>query len=285
MREPGRSVSTTRRTRQHGRISAAAAAAAGTLIALAVLVLLLLPRRPAATPGPALVVYCAAGIKPPVEAAARDFEQACGLRVQLQYGNSGTLLSSLRVAQAGDLYIAGDASFIRLGRAQGLLAEALPLAQLHPVIAVRAGNPRRILAAADLLRADVAVALASPEAASVGKATQQALEAAGLWAALQPRVKVFKPTVGDVANDVKLGAADAGVVWDATARQYPELETVESPLFSNAVETVTAGVLKASRQPAAALRFARFLAAPDRGQKRFAQYHDAPVAGDAWAAV
>ncbi len=28
------------------------------------------------------------------------------------------------------------------------------------------------------------------------------------------RVTVFKPTVSDVANDVKIGSVDAGIVWE-----------------------------------------------------------------------
>ena len=55
-----------------------------------------------------LLVFCAAGIKPPVEAVAREYEQTFGVPVQLQYGGSGTLLSNLRVADAGDLYLAAD---------------------------------------------------------------------------------------------------------------------------------------------------------------------------------
>ena len=262
----------------------------GSLVAAIALALLLLPHRQPAVPahsagGPreSLLVYCAAGVKPPVEAVARAYEKEFGVNVQLQYGGSGTLLSNLRIAGAGDLFVAGDASYIRLGREQGVIAEAIPLAQMHPVIAVRSGNPKHIQGVADLLRDDVSVALANPEAASIGKVTQKLLEPTGTWEALKPRVKVFKPTVNDVANDVKLGSVDAGIVWDSTARQYPELQIVKDPLLSGASETVTVGVVRGSKRPTAALHFARYLAARDRGLPVFAQNHYEPVVGDAWA--
>lgn len=228
-------------------------------------------------------MFCAAGIKPPVEAAARAYEKEFNVDVQLQYGGSGTLLSNIRIAKSGDLFVAADASYIRLGREQGVIAEAIPLAQLHPVIVVRAGNPKHIQAIADLSRDDVSVVLANPEAASIGKVTQKLLEPTGTWAALQPRVKVFKPTVNDVANDVKIGAVDAGIVWDATARQYPELQAIEAPPLNAGIETVTVGVLRASQKPTTALHFARYLGARDRGLPVFAQHHYTPVVGDAWA--
>jgi ABC-type molybdate transport system substrate-binding protein len=41
--------------------------------------------------------------------------------------------------------------------------------------------------------------------------------------------------------------------------------------------------LAASAQPAAALRFARYLAAPEKGGKEFRKEHYRPVAGDPWA--
>ena len=96
---------------------------------------------------------------------------------------------------------------------------------------------------------------------------------------------VFKPTVNDVANDVKIGSVDAGIVWDATARQFPELELVTVPLFNTATETISIGVLKRSQQPEAALRFARYLGARDKGLKQFERFHYQPVEGDEWAAA
>ncbi len=251
------------------------------------LVLLLLPRQPATVsrqpnsgPRQTLLVYCAAAVKPPVEEIAHAYERDFGVTVQLQYGGSGTLLSSIRIAKSGDLFVASDNSYIRLGREQGVIAEAIPLVQMHPVIVVRHGNPKHIQTVADLLRDDVAVALANPEAASIGKVTARLLELTGTWAALKPRVKVFKPTVNDVANDVKLGTVDAGIVWDATARQYPELQLVEAPPLTGNTETVTVGLVSACRQPAAALHFARYLAARDGGLPVFVEHHYQPVADD-----
>lgn len=233
--------------------------------------------------GKPLLVFCAAGIKPPVEAVAHEYEQTFGVRVQLQYGGSGTLLSNLRVADSGDLFLAADESYMKSAREFGLLAEAIPLARMRPVIAVAKGNPRNILTLEDLQRTDVRVAMANPEAASIGRTVRALLQKSGQWIELEKHITVFKPTVNDVANDVKIGSVDAGIVWDATARQYPELEFVTLPLFDAATETISIGVLKRSQQPAAALRFARYLGARDQGLKQFEKFHYEPVDGDEWA--
>jgi len=259
----------------------------GSLVTATILVMLLIGpkklKRPAAGEAKPLLMYCAAGIKMPVEAVAREYEKAYRVPVQLQFGGSGTLLSNLRVAKVGDLYLAADESYMKSARESGLLDETVPLARQRPVIAVAKGNPKNIRTLGDLQRSDVRVAMANPDAASIGRTVRDLLQKAGKWSELGKRVTVFKPTVNDVANDVKIGSVDAGIVWDATARQYPELAIVPVPLFDTATETISIGVLKSSTQPAAALRFARYLGARDKGLKAFARYYYEPVEGDEWA--
>lgn len=230
-----------------------------------------------------LLVYCAAGLKAPVEAAARAFEKETGRPVQLQFGGSGTLLANLRVAGRGDLFIAADDSYLQIARSNALVAEAIPLARVHPVIAVARGNPRGVRGIADLR--SLRLALANPEAAAIGRVTRDLLSAAGDWERVGRDAKVFKPTVNDVANDIKLGTVDAGIVWDATVRQYPDLEAVPVPGWESVEVPVSVGVLTSARQPAAALALARYLGAPERGLREVEKAGFTVVTGDAWVPV
>ena len=229
-----------------------------------------------------LIVYCAAGIKPPMEAAARAYEQAYEVNIQLQYGGSGTLLSNLRVSRQGDLFLAADDSYLQIARTNLLVDEVIPLARIRPVIAVRKGNPKKIAGLSDLLREEVVVAQANPDAAAVGKVTRDLLLKSGEWPALEKHTRVFKTTVNDVANDIKLGTVDAGIIWDATAGQYPELDQVKVPAFELGEQSISIGVLKFSRHPTEALKFARYLGARDRGLKHFSHLGYRPVEGDLW---
>jgi molybdate transport system substrate-binding protein len=169
-----------------------------------------------------------------------------------------------------------------MARDKGLALESLPLARQTPVLAVAKGNPKKVASIADLLKPEVRVAQANPDATAVGKLVRQALEKTGRWPALKSKTIVFKPTVNEVANDLKLGTADAGFVWDATVQQYPELEAVDVPELRGIKAEVWAVVLKSADAPTAALRFARFLAAPDRGGVEFAKTGYTPIDGDAW---
>src|SRR5262249_55055097 len=116
------------------------------------------------------------------------------------------------------------------------------------------------------------------------KVTRDALRKSGHWDAINRRVTVSETTVNAVGNAVgQLGTVDAGFVWDATVRQMPGLSAVELPQFKGISSEVSISVLDGWRHPAAALRFARYLAAQDRGLPLFEKNGFAVVDGDEWA--
>jgi molybdenum ABC transporter molybdate-binding protein len=235
------------------------------------------------TPVEPLIVYCAAGLKGPVEQVARQYEQEHGVPIQLQYGGSQTLLANIEISQRGDLYLPADDYYIKLARDRKLIDEVIPLAEMTPVIAVARGNPRQIRTIDDLIRGEFPISLANPDATAVGKLTRDALKAVSRWDALTARSnQVAKFTVNDIANDIVSGAADAGIVWDAIVKQYPGLEAVPVPELNESKAKVAVSVLKSTQQPTAALRFARYLTARDRGLVEVAQSGFTAVAGDPW---
>jgi molybdate transport system substrate-binding protein len=257
----------------------------GSLAAIGLLVALLAWNQsspnPAATRRP-LLVFCAAGIRHPVEQIARDYERESGVPIQLQFGGSGTLLNNLRIAQKGDLFIAADSSFVSIARSNHLVAEVIPAARMTAIIAVARDNPKAISSIRDLLRPDVRVALPNPDATAAGTLTRSALQPLQLWEALSQRAVVFKPTVNDVANDLKLGTVDAGILWDATLQQYPELSPVRVAELDPYPSEIGVCILQSCQQPAAALRFARYLTARDRGVPLFTQAGFTAVPSDVW---
>ena len=233
-----------------------------------------------------LVLFCAAGVRLPMEQIRMDFERECGLHVAVQYGGSNTLLSQLQVSRAADLYLAADDSYLEIARQKGLVADILPIASMLPVMVVPKGNPRAIHRIEDLLRPGLRIALGNPEQSAIGKKTKTALTLAGVWDAVHSRVTangVFQATVPDVANAVLIGSVDAGIVWDATATQYPDLEAVSVPELQSGVSQISIGVTPWSSSSSAALKFARYVSASDRGQITFGLTGYATGDGESWA--
>lgn len=243
-----------------------------------------------------LVVHCAAGMRVPIEEISEAYEESYGVRIELQLNGSGTLLNQLQVNKFSDadLYLAADDFFTDKAVKEGLAAETIPIAHQRPVIAVRKDSKKKIESLRDLLKPGVAIAMGNVEATAVGKAVKNRLEKIEVgdtnrWLQLEERVRdegVFKPTVNDIATDVKLGAVDAALVWDSTVampKYKKELKAIVIPELEAAPDLISIAVLNSSSNPTAALRFARFVTARDRGLKSFKKYGTRPVDGDVWA--
>ena len=231
-----------------------------------------------------LVVYCAAGMRVPMEKISKDYEDSYGTKVSLQFAGSGTLLGNIEASKIGDLYLAADSSYLEIAKQKGLAKETIPVCSLMAGLIVKKGNPLNIDSLKSLMAKDnCRIVLANPEAASIGKFTKKVLHESGAWEALSARAIVMKPTVNEVANDIKLGAADVGFVWDAIANQYPELDFVALPQFESKTKSVTIGVLDSSTDPSAALKFARYVTSYDRGQKIFEEEGYKVSDGDQWS--
>ncbi|MDA0659635.1 MAG: molybdate ABC transporter substrate-binding protein [Planctomycetota bacterium] len=264
------------------------AAITATLILLATLVWLLYRFMSPSTGGVSsrpILMYCAAGLRLPVEKIVSEYQRELGIQVEVYYGGTNTLLNQLEVAQTGDLFLSADESALEMAYDRALVAESIPVAVQHPVIVVSPGNPRQIRSTADLLRSDVRSAMGNPDQAANGTVVRNALQKLGTWEPLFQhitRTGVFHPTVPEVANDVKLGSVDAGIVWNSTASMMTGLEVVSTPELSAMKSHVTIAVLASCQHSAEALRFARYLAARDRGLPAFAQSGFSVVTGDQW---
>ena len=251
-------------------MSRTTAAAVASLAVLALTVAGLWWRQRDAGPGRPLIVYAAAAVRVPLEAAARDYEAEHGRRVELRFGASEDVLTRaglVNPSDPADVFLPADDSYVRTARERGLVGESFPIATMRAVVLVAPGNQKAVAAWPDLLRDGVRVAVPNP-AAAVGKLTRDHLAATGRWAALKPRV-TDAGTVTEAANAAKVGAADAAVVWDAVAVNYPGQVVLNPPELAGVVGRVEVAVLTQSADADAAWAFARYLADPERGLKSF----------------
>jgi molybdate transport system substrate-binding protein len=219
-----------------------------------------------------LVLFCAASNRAVIEDARVEYERDYGVAVQVQYGASQTLLSSIEVSGAGDLYLPADDSYLDIAEARSLLRNRYPIARMKVVLVVRKGNPQAIGSLKDLTRNDVRLVQGAPDAAAIGKIVRDAMLASGDWAAVEQATVAFRTTVTEVANDVALGAADAGFIYDVMLSQYPGLEVIALPELARVSTRVSIATLASTSQPEAAARFANFLISSGAGHKHYAKH-------------
>ncbi len=142
------------------------------------------------------------------------------------------------------MYLPADDSYLEMGVKKGLIAEILPIARMQGVIAVHAEIRSRFNTFEDLLRDDVRVVQANPDAAAIGQLTRSVLGESGNWDRLDDATTAYRTTVTEAANDVLVGAADAAIVYDAVLHTYPDLEFVEIPELQAAASQVSVGVVQ-----------------------------------------
>lgn len=230
-----------------------------------------------------IMLYCAASNRAVIDAIITQYKKECGRQIDVQYGPSQTLLTTLEVSGQGDLFLPADSSYIDMARNKELVEEVIPLAKMHTVVTVAKGNPKNIHAFEDLLKPEIKLVQANPDAAAIGKVVKAHLQSQGLWDGLSKNTVAFRMTVTDAANDVALGAADAAIVYDAVIHGNAKVESIKLKELDGASSDVCLAVSKCTGQPRNALHFARYVSAIDRGLKQYAAGGFEPVSGDQWS--
>lgn len=224
----------------------------------------------AEAPGATLLAYVGAGLKPAMDDLVKAFAEKTGITVQCDYGGSGMIISRLRLARRGDLFMPGDLWYVELAEKEDLIASKASVCYFVPVILVQKGNPKNITGLADLVRPGVRLGLGNPKACQVGRASEAIFARSGIPAeAIAGNLVFSSVTVNELGLQVTMGQLDATIVWDAVAAFYAgKADVVPIPPAQNEISNVAVGVLKCSQQPAAARKFVDFLGGPE-GQAIF----------------
>ncbi len=241
-------------------------------------------------------LLAAAGLREPIQEIASRYEAECGVKVDIQFGGSNSLLSQIKVNRLStpDLLLVADESYTQQAVESNLAKEVLAIAVQRPCVIVQKNSTLQIRSLDDLMVPGRRLSIGNPDQAAIGKVVREALQKAptadgsNQWKRLETQVLqhgVYKPTVNEVANDVRIGAVDAGIVWTSTVSSpaYQEsLRVIELPELSSESEIVSMAVLSSSPQPTEALKFARYVSAKNRGLEVFRSHGLEVKEGDDW---
>jgi molybdate transport system substrate-binding protein len=160
-----------------------------------------------------------------MEEIARAYERDGGVKVLVNYGGSGSLLSQMELSHKGDVYLAGSPDYISIGERRKLLIHATDkkVAYLIPAIIVPKGNPGNIHSLTDLARPGIRVGIGNPETVCLGLYGVELLEHNKLLRpVLKNNVAVFAKSCEDTAMLAVLGKVDAILGWDVFASWNPK---------------------------------------------------------------
>jgi molybdate transport system substrate-binding protein len=209
---------------------------------------------------PELIVLAASDLGPALQRIVPLFDAAAHAKVTVVLGSSGTLDQQIRNGAPADVFLSASDGFV-----DGLTPDGLVLANTRVgyargriVVAALKASPFRAASLRDLADPRIRrVAIANPAHAPYGAAAREALQAAGLWSVVQPKL-VFGENVQQAVQFVRSGAADAGVVARAIV-EMPDLSWALVDAGLHAPISQAACVIARTKEPALAQSFLKFV--------------------------
>ena len=170
------------------------------------------------------VVAAAADLQFALEEVSRQFTSDTRRSVKLSFGSSGNFVRQLEQGAPFQLFLSADEAFVfRLAKAGRTLDDGALYAMGRIGIFVPKGSPLKADGSLEDLRAAlkdgrlVAFAIANPEHAPYGQRAEEALQKAGLWDAIRPRL-VLGENVSQAAQFATSGSTQGGIIADSLAR-------------------------------------------------------------------
>ena len=236
-----------------------------------------------------LTVFAAASLTESLTQVGKQFEAATpNVKVTFNFAGSQQLRAQLEQGARADVFATANTKEMTASIHASLVASGTQRAFVTNRLAVilPKGNPGKLTALADLARPGLYLVVADPSVPvgqyaldMLGKLSQDASFGPTFQDAVLANVVSRENNVKSVVAKVRLGEADAGVVYttDITPDAARELTTLNVPDKFNVIATYSIAPLKNAAEPKLASQFIGWVLSP-KGQQVFAHYGFIPVA-------
>lgn len=225
-----------------------------------------------------LMIYAGAASQPPLELAAKAFEQKTGVKVDMVFGGSGYVLTQMKLGKKGDLYFPGSSDFMETAKKDGVVYPETEQKIVYLVnsINVQKGNPKNIKSLKDLTQPGIKVAIANPEGVCVGLYAVEIIENAFTpeeKQAFRNNLVNYTESCEKTATAISLKTVDAVIGWSVFQYWDPEkIETVKlKPSEIIRIGYIPIAVSKFTENRELAQQFIDFLQSED-GKTAFKKY-------------
>jgi molybdate transport system substrate-binding protein len=230
-------------------------------------------KNPATVPAQGeLTIAAASDLTPALEEIGREFESTYKTKVIFMFGSTGLLTRQIENGAPVDLFAAANVSYIDQLEQKGLIIPDSKAIYARGRITLWTTNDStlRLAGIADLARPEVQrIAIANPDHAPYGLAARQALESAGIWERVKPKL-VYGDNIRQTLQYAETGNVDVAIVALSLSTQSDGRwslipEELHQPLDQGL------GILKTSQHQQSARAFSAFLLGP-QGQAVMKKY-------------
>lgn len=216
------------------------------------------PSSSSSAPAASITVFAAASLTEAFTQIGTDFEARSGATVTFNFGSSATLASQITQGAPGDIFAAASpATMQTVTDGQGA-GTPVTFVSNSLQIAVPVGNPGQITGLKDFADESKTIAICAPQV-PCGAAAVQVFEAARITPKPDTLEADVKATLAKVAAD----EVDAALVYRTDVISEPDVEGIDFPESSQAVNNYPIAVLTGSKSPELAQAFVDYILSPD----------------------
>jgi molybdate transport system substrate-binding protein len=161
-----------------------------------------------------LTVAAASDLMPAFEEIGREFESTHKTKVVFVFGSTGLLTKQIENGAPMDLFVAANVSYVEQLEQKGLIIPGSKTIYARGRITLWTppDSNLRLLGIEDLARPEVTrVAIANPDHAPYGLAARQALETAGIWERVKPKL-VYGDNIRQTLQYAETGNVEVAIV-------------------------------------------------------------------------
>jgi molybdate transport system substrate-binding protein len=212
-----------------------------------------------------LTVYAAASLTDAMNEIGPAYEKESGDKLQFNFGASNMLARQIDEGAPADLFFSADEAKMDALEKKDLLLPGTRRSLLSNllVIVVPADASAAPKSAADLAKPEFKkIALAEPQTVPAGIYAREYLQKIGLWDAVKEKV-VPTENVRAALAAAESGNVEAGIVYKTDSLISKKVKiAVEIPAAEGPKISYPVAVLRSSKQPERARKFAEYLAGP-----------------------
>jgi molybdate transport system substrate-binding protein len=206
-----------------------------------------------------IVMSAASDLAAALPALTQAFAAQTGTRVTTTVGASGMLAQQILNGAPVDVFASADRSWVDRLDSAGRTVPGTRATYAHGELALvlAPGLGRRTVALTDLASGEFRrIAIANPAVAPYGRAARQALQRAGVWEVVQPRL-ITSENVRQALEYAVSGNVDAALVARALVPEGTPWFAVPAELYDPLLQDVV--VIRGTRAERAAHSFVAFL--------------------------
>ena len=219
---------------------------------------------PTATTAPGeLTVAAASDLTPAFEEIGRAFESTYKTKVVFVFGSTGMLTRQIENGAPVDLFAAASMSYIDELDQKGLIIpdSKAVYARGRITLWTTSDSTLRLEGIKDLARPEVTrIAIANPDHAPYGLAARQALESAGIWESVKPKL-VYGDNIRQTLQYAETGNVEVAIVALSLSKQSHGRWSLIPEELHKPLDQALA-IVKSTKKEQAARAFATFLNSP-----------------------